>query len=111
MLSAGLAGLAWSPSLAVATVAVILAGAGVTLLASSTQAIQQHLLRDEVRGRVFAVFMVAFAGSRPVGSYLAGLLGSHFGIGAVLALATALCLALLGIGMVLFARSPRMLTP
>jgi MFS family permease len=79
VLAAGLTplGLATVPSVAVAT--MLVAGAGMTLaLTAFTTAIQQRV-PDALRGRVMALWSIAFLGSRPLAAALSGVLSDIAG--------------------------------
>lgn len=72
VLALGLAPLAVVPTVAAAAGALGVAGAGMALaLTGFTTAVQQRV-PDALRGRVMAIWSVAFLGSRPVGALLSG---------------------------------------
>jgi len=84
VLACGLAPLALAtvPSVAVAT--MLAAGAGMTLsLTAFTTAIQQRV-PDVLRGRVMALWSIAFLGSRPLAAALSGVLADVAGEGVAL---------------------------
>ncbi|MDQ3907309.1 MAG: MFS transporter, partial [Acidobacteriota bacterium] len=39
----------------------------------------QHLVTDEMRGRVMSMFMLSFFGAFPIGNFTAGVAASRFG--------------------------------
>jgi fucose permease len=39
----------------------------------------QHLVTDEMRGRVMSMFMLSFFGAFPIGNFVAGISAEHFG--------------------------------
>jgi MFS family permease len=96
--AAGIIGFALSPSIWVGF--VFLAVGGVGYLASNTSATSRLMLgvADEQRGRIMALWSVAFLGLRPVASLLDGGLAGVFGVrtaGVVLALPALACAAVL----------------
>jgi MFS family permease len=96
--AAGIIGFALSPSIWVGF--VFLAVGGIGYLASNTSATSRLMLgvADEQRGRIMALWSVAFLGLRPVASLLDGGLAGVFGVrtaGVVLALPALACAAVL----------------
>jgi predicted MFS family arabinose efflux permease len=77
---AGVVALGFSPSLPVGMLAMLVAGFG--FLASNTTATARLQLEvsDEHRGRVMALWSIAFLGGRPVGSLVDGGVASLFGL-------------------------------
>lgn len=72
LMAIGLAPLAVAPDVAVAAVTLGLAGVGMALaLTGFTTAVQQRV-PDVLRGRVMAIWSVAFLGSRPLAATLSG---------------------------------------
>lgn len=99
--------LAFVHSLPLGLVLLTLAGAGVMTHMAATNTLVQTVISDEMRGRVMAFYTMAFTGTMPFGSllagYVAGRLDKHhiFGAGVVLATVGTLCL----IAALLFLRS------
>ena len=54
-------------------------GGGMMIEMASTNTILQTIVDDEMRGRVMAFFTMAFLGTAPLGSLMAGLLADHIG--------------------------------
>lgn len=78
VLGVGLAPLALATTTALATLTMLVAGAGMTLsLTAFTTGIQQRV-PDALRGRIMALWSIAFLGSRPVAAALSGLLADAF---------------------------------
>lgn len=79
LLGAGMAGFAFSPTLAAAYAA--LAGAGFGYLSGQTRAttLLQLGVEDHERGRIMALWSMSFLGSRPVASLLDGAIASAAG--------------------------------
>ena len=92
VLAAGLGPLVLATTAAFAALTMIVAGAGMTLsLTAFTTAIQQRV-PDALRGRVMALWSIAFLGSRPVAAALSGLLSDTFSEDVALLTATAIIL-------------------
>ena len=72
MLSGGLTTVAFAPAIPGALVGFALAGAGFLFGTTAFMTRIQRRLPDEIRGRVMALWTVAFVGSRPVGALLNG---------------------------------------
>jgi MFS family permease len=66
---------------------------GVMLLAASTNTILQSIVPDEMRGRVAALYVMAFLGVAPLGALAGGWIGERFGPPVALAAGGALALA------------------
>jgi MFS family permease len=104
LLAAGMAGFGLAGSVDLALVALFVAGIGyLTTVAGATTVIQVEV-DDEHRGRVMALWSIAFLGLRPLGSLLDGAVGHGVGLRpAVLVMAApaavvAVALALVGNG-------------
>lgn len=94
VLATGLALWAVAPTPALAASAMVVAGIGMTLsLTAFTTGIQQRV-PDDLRGRVMALWSMAFLGSRPIAAALSGALADLGG--EELALAVAVTIVLLG---------------
>ena len=92
VLAAGLGPLALATTATFAAITMIVAGTGMTLaLTAFTTGIQQRV-PDALRGRVMALWSIAFLGSRPVAAALSGLLSDTFSEDAALLTATAIIL-------------------
>ena len=72
---------------------------GMMLQMASSNSIIQTVVDDDKRGRVMSFYMMAFAGTAPFGSLLAGSLASTIGVSYTLLLGGFLCV----IGALLFA--------
>jgi len=75
---------------------MLFTGFGMMLLMASTNTLLQTLVDDDKRGRVMSLYVMAFMGSAPIGSLIAGTLASRIGapytvlIGGIICLLTAL---------------------
>lgn len=93
MLAAALA-----PNLAVALVAMGFVGAFSVAFLSTGNSTLQLASAPHMRGRVMALWAVAFLGSTPIGGPIAGVISQYFGGRAGLALGAAACLVAAGLG-------------
>jgi MFS family permease len=92
VLAIGLAPLAFVPTATLAALTMIVAGAGMTLsLTAFTTGIQQRV-PDALRGRIMALWSIAFLGSRPVAAALSGVLSDAFSEDVALLAAVAIIL-------------------
>jgi len=79
VLAVGLSPLGLTTVPAIAAVAMVVAGTGMTLsLTAFTTGIQQRV-PDVLRGRIMALWSIAFLGSRPIAAALSGVLADAFG--------------------------------
>lgn len=71
---------------------IALTGLGIMLTAQTVSTVMQTIIEDDMRGRVMALFTMAFLGVAPVGSLLAGWLATHIGAEHTLAAGGVCCL-------------------
>jgi MFS family permease len=71
-MAVGMATLAAAPTQAVAVGALLLAGAGMTFSLTSLTTLIQQQVPEDLRGRVMALWAVAFLGSRPIAAATSG---------------------------------------
>jgi len=76
---AGLVAFAFTTSLWVALAVLPFVGAGFMVEMAATNTILQTLVTDDLRGRVMAFYTMAFFGTAPLGSLLAGLAADRIG--------------------------------
>src|SRR5262249_27517993 len=88
----GLALAAASPTPATAAVCLTLAGAAAVVFSSTTHATAPLRADPAMRGRVVALYIVAFMGSPPLGGPLVGAIGERAGARAALAVGSLGCL-------------------
>ncbi len=62
------------------------------LLGGSTNSIIQLVSRDDMRGRVVALYAMAFLGMVPWGSLILGWVAEHFGTGRAVAMGGCICI-------------------
>jgi len=84
LLAAGMLGFAAAPTEVVALLALVVAGVGFLLGVTTTNSNLQLRLDEEMRGRVMALWSMAFLGSRPLAALIDGLvadlLSPRFGV-------------------------------
>jgi MFS family permease len=95
---------ALSPTLGVALVGMGLVGAASVAFQSAGNSTLQLAAAPHMRGRVMALWAVAFLGSTPIGGPIAGLVSQHFGGRAGLALGAVACLVAAAVGTVVARR-------
>src|SRR6478609_2038462 len=76
---AGLVGFAFAHSLWIALVLLPIVGAGFMVQMAATNTVLQTLVEDRLRGRVMAFYTMAFFGTAPIGSLLAGVAADRIG--------------------------------
>lgn len=91
----------FSNSLWLSLALVVATGFFMMLQAASTNSLLQLLVPDHLRGRVMAVYVMAFMGTMPFGSLLEGALAHSLGVGPTMGLGSAICLA---VSLVIMAR-------
>lgn len=84
---------ALAPDLGVELVALALLGAASVTFLSKGNSTLQLTAAPQMRGRVMALWAVAFLGSTPIGGPVAGLVSAHLGARAGLLLGAAACVA------------------
>lgn len=89
---AALIGFAASRIVWLSVALLYLAGAGFMIQMASSNTIIQTIVDDDKRGRVMGFFMMAFVGTAPLGSLLAGALSDRYGAPATLAVGGAVCI-------------------
>ena len=76
---AGLLGFAFATSLWLSLLVLPIVGAGFMVQLAATNTVLQTLVDDRLRGRVMAFYTMAFFGTAPIGSLLAGVAASRLG--------------------------------
>lgn len=76
-----------------ALVALPFVGAGMMVTMAATNTIIQTVVTEELRGRVMAFYTMAFLGTAPIGSLLAGIAADRVGPTATIRLGGAACVA------------------
>lgn len=108
---AGLALAAASPTPVTAGICLMLAGAASVVYSSTTNATLQTRAAPAMRGRVVALYIVAFMGSTPIGGPLVGAVGQVAGARAALATGAAGCLVAAGLAVFFSLRRTAAPTP
>jgi predicted MFS family arabinose efflux permease len=89
----GLAGFALSRSLWLSLVLLPMVGAGMMVETASTNTILQTIVDEHLRGRVMAFYTMAFLGTAPIGSLIAGVLADRIGAPRTVLLGGVACIA------------------
>ncbi|HLG57747.1 MAG TPA: MFS transporter [Vicinamibacterales bacterium] len=76
---AGIIGFSFATALPVAILCLFVAGCGFIVQMASSNTIIQTIVDDDKRGRVMSFYMMAFLGTVPFGSLLAGWMSSRIG--------------------------------
>ena len=90
---AGLMGFAVSRVIWLSLVFLIVAGFGAMVQFASSNTLIQTLVDDSKRGRVLSFFLMAYFGTTPFGSLVAGALSARYGAPVTLAAGGACCIA------------------
>jgi MFS family permease len=90
---AGLIGFSFAPSLTVAFPCLVVAGCGFIVQMASSNTIIQTIVDEDKRGRVMSFYMMAFLGTVPFGSLMAGWMSSRIGAPHTVTVAGVCCLA------------------
>ena len=90
---AGLIAFAFATSMWLAVLALPVVGAGFVVQMAATNTVLQTLVDDRLRGRVMAFYTMAFFGTAPIGSLVAGVAADRFGARATIAFSGFACLA------------------
>jgi len=98
---AGLIGFSFATSLPIAIPCLVVAGCGFIVQMASSNTIIQTIVDEDKRGRVMSFYMMAFLGTAPFGSLMAGWLSSRIGAAETLLLGGTCCIA----GALWFART------
>jgi len=69
-----------------------LVGAGMMVTMASTNTILQTIVEERLRGRVMAFYTMAFLGTAPIGSLIAGVLANRFGAPTTIVLGGVACI-------------------
>ncbi len=76
----GLIAFSFSGSLPLSLVLMVVTGVGFMVQMASTNTLIQTIVREEMRGRVMSFYTMAFMGTAPFGSLLAGAVAAHIGV-------------------------------
>jgi MFS family permease len=90
---AGLVAFGLARSLWLALLILPVVGAGFMTEMAATNTIVQTIVEERLRGRVMAFYTMAFLGTAPIGSLIAGVLAARIGASATIIFGGAACLA------------------
>jgi MFS family permease len=90
---AGLVAFAASRTLWLSLVLLPIVGAGFIVQMAGTNTVLQTIVEDRFRGRVMAFYTMAFLGTAPIGSLIAGALAEKLGAPETIALGGIACIA------------------
>lgn len=97
---AGLIAVSLSRYLPLSLFIMIFIGAGMMLQLAASNTIVQTIVEDDKRGRVMSLFSMAFMGTAPFGSFIAGSLATYIGVPNTMLIGGTVCI----IGAAVFAR-------
>jgi MFS family permease len=89
----GLVAFSQARTMWVALMVLPIVGAGMMIEMAATNTILQTVVEEKLRGRVMAFYTMAFLGTAPIGSLLAGMGASRFGSGPTILLGGVACIA------------------
>jgi MFS family permease len=92
-MGAGLIGFALSKTLGVSLACLGMVGLGGVLAMASSNTLVQTFVEEEKRGRVMAIFTMAFTGTMPIGNLLVGWIAGFAGPAITLVVSGVICLA------------------
>ena len=101
MFGLGLIAFSFTHVLWLAIPCLVVAGFGFVVQMAASNTVIQTIVDDEKRGRVMSFYMMAFLGTAPFGSLMAGWLSSRIGAAETLLLGGSCCI----VGALLFARA------
>jgi MFS family permease len=101
LFGASLVAFSLSRTLPLSLALLFFVGLGFMVQTAASNTILQSLVREEMRGRVMAFYTMAFMGTTPFGSLMAGALASRIGAPRTIALGGSICV----IGAAIFARA------
>jgi MFS family permease len=90
---AGLIGFALSRALWLSLVLLPIVGAGFMIEMASTNTILQTIVEERLRGRVMAFYTMAFLGTAPIGSLIAGVVADRLGVTTTILVGGVACVA------------------
>ncbi len=89
----GLVAFSFAPTLALAVPCLVVSGCGFIVQMAASNTIIQTIVDDEKRGRVMSFYMMAFLGTAPFGSLMAGWMSSRIGASHTLLVGGLCCVA------------------
>jgi MFS family permease len=101
LFGASLVAFSFSRNVILSLVLLLFVGMGFMVQTAASNTVLQSLVREEMRGRVMAFYTMAFMGTTPFGSLMAGELASRYGAPRTIAFGGAACV----LGALVFARA------
>jgi predicted MFS family arabinose efflux permease len=92
LFGAGLVAFAASRHLALSLVTMVLCGFGMMVTTAASNTVLQTIVEERMRGRLMSFYVMAFMGTAPFGSLLAGVMATHIGAPGTLAIGGGMCL-------------------
>ncbi len=89
----GLIAFALSRTLWLSLLVLPIAGGGMMITMASTNTFLQTIVEERLRGRVMAFYVMAFLGTAPIGSLLAGIVANRVGVPTTILIGGAACIA------------------
>lgn len=89
----GLIAFALSRTLWLSLLVLPIAGGGMMITMASTNTFLQTIVEERLRGRVMAFYVMAFLGTAPIGSLLAGIVADRVGVPTTILIGGAACIA------------------
>ena len=90
---AGLVAFSFARTTWVALLVLPIVGAGMMIEMASTNTVLQTIVEEELRGRVMAFYSMAFLGTAPIGSLIAGVVADRIGAAETILLGGIACVA------------------
>jgi MFS family permease len=87
----------WSRVLWLSSITLVLAGAGMMMQMAASNTFLQTIVEDDKRGRILALYTMAYIGTAPLGSLLLGWSAQRVGASVTIAIGGILCLASAGV--------------
>jgi len=100
LFGAGLIAFSFSTRVAVSMGCLVFVGVGMIMSLAGSNTILQTIVDDDKRGRLMSFYTMSFMGMVPLGSFMSGVLASHFGAPVTVRLGGAACV----VGSLIFAR-------
>jgi MFS family permease len=92
----GLVAFSLSRHVVLSVLALVVTGYGMMVSLAASNTLLQTLVEERMRGRLMSIYAMAFVGTAPFGSLLAGALAARIGAPATIALGGAVCVGVAG---------------
>jgi MFS family permease len=87
----------WSRVLWLSAITLVFAGAGMMMQMAASNTFLQTIVEDDKRGRILALYTMAYIGTAPLGSLLLGWAAEHIGASLTVGIGGLFCLASAGV--------------